>query len=199
MAKRKELKVGDYVSSWGFDFTPMEWWRLIYYKPKWWLSDIAYWFKKKKQSIVNGGFPDEESFDFYSHCCKWALPRLKVMRNNLNGHPICFCTESDDLNATNQRHFDFIKDVTKKPTAHEQWETVLDEIIWAMEHHGDDIDPIYPPNYDKRQIVVSVGDRGTVFKAADDRPIDWTPVHEHEKRVDRGFELFGKHFRNLWD
>lgn len=198
MAKRKELKVGDYVSYLGFDFTPMEWWRLIYYKPKWWLSDIAYWLKKKKQSLDNG-FPDEESFDFYSHCCKWALPRLKQLRNNLHGHPVCFCNEADDLHATRQLHFDFISDVTRKPTAHEQWEAVLDEIIWAMEHYADDIDPIYPPNYDKRQIVVSIDDRGTVFKPADERRIDWTPVYDHEKRVDRGFELFGRHFRSLWD
>lgn len=198
MAKRKELKVGDYVSAFGFDFTPLKWWERIQYTPKWWWNDISYWFRKKGQSIRDG-FPSEESFDFYSHCSKWSLPRLKQLRDNLSGHPVYFCTEADDLNATQQLYFDFIKDVTVTPTAHEKWEAILDKIIWSMEHHGDDVDPIYPPGYDKRQIVVSVEERGTTFKAADERPIDWSPVFNHEKRVDEGFELFGKYFRNLWD
>ena len=195
---KQELKIGDYTSSYGFDFSPLKWWERIIYTPRWWWNDITYWFRKKGQTIRDG-FPSEESFNFYSACSRWSLPRLKQLRNNLNGHPICFSDEADNLDATLQLHFDFIKDVTTKPTPHEKWEAILDRIIWSMEHHDDDVDPIYPIGYDKRQIIVSKDDRGTVFRAADERTIDWTPVFNHEKRVQEGFELFGRYFRSLWD
>lgn len=198
MAKRKELNEGDYVSHWGFNFEPLKWWEKLYLKPKWWFSDFSYWLRKKGQTI-RYGFPAEESFDFYSACAAWSLPRLKHMRDNLSGNPISFLDEADDLNATNQLYFNFIKDVTVKPTPFNKWKDILDKIIWSMEHHADDVEPNYPKDYDKRQIVVKKTGDYVTFKAADPRPIDWTPVFEHERKVDEGFELFGKYFRNLWD
>jgi hypothetical protein len=107
--------------------------------------------------------------------------------------------EADELNGTNQYYFDFIGSVTVKPTPHEKWEAILDKIIWSMEHYDDDVDPIYPPNWDDRQLVVGVSDKGTTFRQADGRNIDWSPCNEHNKRVQEGFDLFGRYFLSLWD
>lgn len=29
--------------------------------------------------------------------------------------------------------------------------------------------------------------------------VDWSPVEEHNKRIQDGLDLFAKHFRSLWD
>jgi len=68
-----------------------------------------------------------------------------------------------------------------------------------MENFDKDVDPIYPPNWDDRQVVTEVSDKGITFKRADERNVDWSPVTDHERRVQAGFELFGKYFQNLWD
>lgn len=198
MYNRQELKVGDYVERWGFKFTPPNLWERILWSPRWWWNDFSYWVRKQGQRLRDG-FPSEESFDFYNHCSKWSLPRLKQLRDNLSGHPICFLDELDEYNSTNQYFFMFVDQVTVKPTPQEKWESILDKIIWSMEHHDDLVEPIYPIGYDHRQIVTNKDENGTTFKPADERPIDWSPVLAHEQRVQEGFELFGKYYRNLWD
>jgi hypothetical protein len=195
---KKELKVGDVVEHWGFDFSPLKWYEKTYRLPKWWSRDFRYWAKRQYQKIRHG-FALEESWDFYSHCATWSLPRLKHLRNNLNGHPAFLLQEADELNSTRQEHFDFIKDVTLNKDAHKKWEEILDKIIWSMENHDKEPDPIYPPNYSHKQIITDLSDSGTSYESLDKRAIDFSPVYEHEKRVQEGFELFGQHFRNLWD
>ena len=76
--------------------------------------------KKIKQKIYNikfylkHGFPQHEVWDIDNYLVKWLLPRLKVYRNNLHAYP---------------------PDITM-----DEWETVLDEIIWSFEHYDDCLD-----------------------------------------------------------
>ncbi len=107
--------------------------------------------------------------------------------------------EADELNSTRQEYFPFIKDVTVNKDAHKKWEEILDKIIWSMENHDKEPDPIYPPNYSHKQIITNLSDTGTTYKNLDNRPIDFTPQYNHYKRTQEGFDLFGKHFRSLWD
>lgn len=193
-----KLKVGDVVPCWGFNISKLKWWEKMYLYPRWQFNDFCYWLRKRGQSLRDG-FPSEESFDFYSACAKWSLPRIKQLRDNLSGHPCFLSEEADNLDATNQYYFDFIKDVTVNKDGFEKWKEILDKIIWSMENFDKEPDPIYPPNYDDRMVVTAVTEYGTSFNNVDERKIDWTPVHNHEKRVQEGFELFGKHFRSLWD
>ena len=195
---KKELKVGDVVEHWGFDFSTLKWYEKTYRLPKWWSRDFRYWAKRQYQKIRHG-FALEESWDFYSHCATWSLPRLKHLRNNLNGHPAFLLQEADELNSTRQEHFDFIKDVTLNKDAHKKWEEILDKIIWSMENHDKEPDPIYPPNYSHKQIITDLSDSGTSYESLDKRAIDFSPIYKHGERVQEGFELFGKFFRHLWD
>ena len=195
---KKELKVGDVVEHWGFNVSPLKWNEKIYLLPKFWARDFSYWSKCKYQKI-RYGFAHEESWDFYSHCATWSLPRLKQLRNNLNGHPAFLLQEADELNSTRQEYFPFIKDVSVNKDAHKKWEEILDKIIWSMENHDKEPDPIYPPNYSHKQMITNLSDAGTTYKNLDNRPIDFTPQYNHYKRTQEGFDLFGKHFRDLWD
>ena len=103
-----------------------------------------------------------------------------------------------------QKYFDFFEKLTDDSSSSREygavkWAENLDKMIWSFEHLDDDVDPIYPENYDNSQIVVEVSEKGTKFKAADERKIDWSPIYEHNKRLQEGFNLFGKYYQDLWD
>jgi len=197
MVNKSELKVGDKVEHFGFNFPPLKWWERLYLYPRWRFNDFCYSLRKIGQTIRDG-FPSEESFDFYSHCSKWSLPRLKQLKKTKYGVPTEFSNDFDNRDFTGQKYFSFYENLPHK-TSTEKWDEILDKIIWSMENHDKEPDPIYPLNYDHRQIVVEVNDNYVSYSSADERKVDFTPVFEHTKRVDEGFELFGKHFRNLWD
>lgn len=198
MNSKKELKVGDVVKYWGFDFLPLKWHEKIYLLPKWWSRDFSYWIKCQYQK-VRYGFSREESWDFYSHCAKWSLPRLKHLRKNINGYPCSMMQEADELNSTQQVYFSFIKDVKLNKDPHQKWKDIIDKIIWSMENHGNEPDPIYPTDYKHEQLIVKIDEHGPSYQCVDKRPVDFTPMYKHEERVQEGFELFGKHFRSIWD
>ena len=195
------LKVGDKVKHYGLDIPPLKWWELAYLKPKWMWRDFCYWCKKQYQR-VRYGFPLEESWDFKSHCAKWVLPRLKNLRKNSMSYPSTLSNNEHVFE--DQKYFDFFEKLTDdSSSSHEygavKWAENLDKMIWSFEHLDDDVDPIYPENYDNSQIVVEVSEKGTKFKAADERKIDWSPIYEHNKRLQEGFNLFGKYYQDLWD
>jgi len=195
----KEYKVGDIVTDYGlFEPTVLKWWEYVYLWPQWKWSNFTYWFQKKYQRYTDG-FSHEESFNFYNHCASWSLPRLKMLRKNLHGHPICLMNDGDDQNATNQLYFSFFKEVSIQKTSHEKWEEILDKIIWSMENLENDPGPTYPPDYDKRQIVTKVTDTSVSFGNMDDRKLNMDAYHEHYRKLQEGFDLFGKHFLSLWD
>lgn len=80
----------------------------------------------------------------------------------------------------------------------EEWQSIVDKIIWSMENHDNAPDPIKPDDYVSGMKVVDIRNGRPLWSSIDDR-LDFTPLEEHEKRVQEGFELFGKYFRHLWD
>lgn len=183
MTRKNKPKVGDIVECWGFDDSPPKSWQCVYPMVKRAYHDVFYWCKCLYQKI-RYGFAHEDAWSFYSHCATWSLPRLKFLRANLNGHPIWCVNGLDNPDVDD---------------SHQKWEKVLDKIIWSMENHDKEPDVIYPPNYISKQIITKIDEMGVVYAPVDDRPFDYSPLDEHGKRVQEGFELFGKHFRDIWD
>jgi hypothetical protein len=194
----KDFKVGDIVENYGLNFSPLKWWEKMYYIPKWKIKDFCYYIKKQYHKC-RYGFPLEQSWNFSFSCAEWALPRLKQLRNNLNGHPSSLMVEGDDLNSTTQMFFPFFSDIKPTKDKFETWKEIIDKIIWSMEHIQDDVEPIKPENFDSHQVVISTSNSTLGFSPIDNRPWDWSPVLQHQKRLQEGFDLFGKHFLDLWD
>lgn len=117
------------------------------------VSRRTYGLKKLYQRITTG-FPHEQSWEFISWHSKIVVPRLKMLRKNLVGHPAC-------LNSV------------------EEWEEILDKIIWSFENVDNDPSPM---PY-----------RGKAIKEY--RAI----LEEHQNKVQEGLDLFGKYYRGLWD
>lgn len=129
-------------------------------------------FFRRCYGWVRYGFPEEDAWDFYTHCSEWVLPRLRHLRCNLNGHP---------------------QDMTI-----EQWEEILDTMIYAFEfvlcEHDILTEKCYPKDYDWG---FKSNENGIIWN--DNREPDYTYYEECEKRYKLGMKLFSEHFRSLWD
>ena len=76
---------------------------------------------------------------------------------------------------------------------HKRWEWVLDEMIWAMTDHADG-------NGDDAFFDHSeVDDSANIMEQIAKVKCDLKGLDAYNKRKQRGFELFGKYFQNLWD
>lgn len=142
------------------------------------------------------GYSDPECFDFFSHCAKYALPRLKAYRANLHGCPGDLCPPS---NPDNEWEVD--ANVGMKA-----WEEILDKIIFALNecaYHTAE-DEIYK-KYPYKVTIKAKESRKiyTVYETEVDNRANWDKALEERKRlaerVQEGCELFGKYFQSLWD
>ena len=162
------------------DLSPPGWFELWFtLKPRWWFQSICYWFRKKKH-ILTTGFPHEQSICFSSELTKWALPRLKFLRNNTQGYPHSL---DEDENSDNGL---------------QKWRDILDKIIWSLENIDNEPMPTPPADYDHSCKVIKYDDGSTEYDSLDKRSWDWTAVEHHREKVQEGLDLFGKYYLELW-
>jgi hypothetical protein len=140
-------------------------------------NDITFWIRNKYQ-VLTRGYSDYECWAFDYHMAKWAIPRLKGLRANLSGNP---------------------PDIT-----FEEWEAILDDIIFAFEFHLKEDDYIielcYPKDYNWGFNTKKDDDDnyvGLIWK--DDREPDYSKIVPLQERAKRGMEYFVKYYGNLWD
>lgn len=154
-----------------FTFEPPKWYEKIYYGCLRGWNNLTYWFRRQRETL-KFGFPLCDSWEFRSSCAEWVLPRLKHFRENHYGLP---------MNLTE-----------------EEWDGILDKMIWSFGHCDDHILPIYPENYDRRWKKWTENGN-LVFQNMDERPVDFSPVEKHNEKLKEGFVLFGEYFMYLWD
>lgn len=199
MSERKIVKEETVKGFFG-DIKPAPWYELWFVlKPRWWWNDFSFWVKNKYQKL-RYGYSHYDAWDFKSRHAEWCVPRLKHLRDNHIGYPVQMEDEEylgdtqsvapEKGNWESEKHFD---ECSKK------WEDILNKMIWSFEHLDDHIEPIYPDDYDKRQKKFTYEDGSVAYEALDDRKPDYTPIEEHEKRVQEGLDLFAKYYQNLWD
>ena len=76
---------------------------------------------------------------------------------------------------------------------HKRWDWVLDEMIWAMTEHADGMGE--QKFFDHSEVV----DEADIMEQMAQIKCDHVGLDAYGKRKQRGFELFGKYFQNLWD
>lgn len=139
----------------------------MYYK----FYDIKRWFISTYQRM-RYGVADEECWSLDSTFSKFILPRLKHFKkmNRYGYHP------------------DFTP---------EEWENVLDELIWTFEYLVDDerMNP-FPNFYEDKKWTFDKE------KSPEDKKLfdKWMKKNnELEERSQKGLQLFAKYYRHLWD
>ena len=146
-----------------------------------------------------------------------VLPMLKQFKEKKHGSPFVDLEDvPEHLRTTNteeydeQSTFDFYRDHEVKEgdcDIHARWEWVMDEMIFAFEHHLDDS---WQEKYrsgviDWNSVPCKWDENGnaTLYKMENGPnhtyECDYEAIENIQKRIDNGFRLFGKYYRGLWD
>jgi len=122
------------------------------------------------------------------------LPMLKQLRATKHGIPGSFIHDGKD----GDKEF---------AEAELRWNAVMDEMIWAFEEHckDDGESQFYSGEHERLTIPIEWDENGkaTMFEwkkgPNDTFKIDMKGLRAYQKRKQKGFELFGKYYQNLWD
>lgn len=146
-----------------------------------------------------------------------ALPMLKQLKEKKHGSPIVDLEDvPEHLRATNtedydaQSTFDFYKEHQIKEgecDIHARWNWVMDEMIFAFEHHLDDSweEEYRSGEIDCKSVPCEWDENGktTMFKLENGPnhtyKCDYDGMEVVQKRIQNGFRLFGKYYQGLWD
>lgn len=151
-------------------------------EPKWYESiyyallrkvDVVKYFLRNIYERIRYGFPLHQSWDFKTWHAEIVVPRLKYLRLGLMGHPC---------------------DIT-----FEEWQSILDKMIWSFEHLNDDVPIKYSEDYDHRYQVTYENGYKTYTSLNKTGTIDTSERDAHYDKLQDGFNLFGKHYQSLWD
>jgi hypothetical protein len=143
------------------------------------------------------------------------LPALIQLKNTKHGVPSGF-TSRVGGDFDNNLVFDFIKedDTEVFNQLCDGWDEVLDKMIWSFlqlsieddydsQYHHGKMEIAWEKLPDKLHPDPITGVKEPLYQMVDKNPgehwYDHIGAQEHEKRIQEGLDLFGKHFRNLWD
>lgn len=141
------------------------------------------------------------------------LPMLVQLKNTKHGVPSDL-VEVGGEDYTDQDSFDFYKESHSESfnKAVERWDEILDKMIWSFQqlvddsysskyHHGNfDYDwdktseKFYNPITKQQEEVTQLVD-----KNPKGHWYDMQGEIMHNERIKEGLDLFGKHYRSLWD
>lgn len=95
---------------------------------------------------------------------------------------------------------------TDNDTGFERWKEILDKMIWSFEqakdnYEGDSIafTKCSPEELAKRKEEAAAKEDGLGKLFVSDLNLDKKVLDEYYRKVQEGFDLFGKYYMNLWD
>lgn len=201
----------------------------------WFLGEFNYyshtylnlkWGLKNRLQKLFRGYSDSDCWNLPQATAKFMLPRIKHLRKNYNslsnrhhlvvdGKIVPYIYDEKNLEFSKE-HNEFIDKSNGMLIclSKEEYENVLDEIIFAIEFLLLEDDPeaqidklyeVYPLNYDPirdRKMFLTKQDSGDYlveFESKDNIQPDYTKLNKAFERQRNGFLLLGLYFRDLWD
>lgn len=201
----------------------------------WFLGEFNYysyaylnvkWGLKNKLQKLFRGYSDSDCWNLPQATARFILPRIKHLRKNfhslsnrhhliVDGKVIPYKPDEKDLEFNKEKQ-EFVDKANGMLIAlsKEEYENVLDEIIFALEFLLLEDDPegqidklyeVYPINYDPirdRKMFLTKRDGGDYlveFESKDNIQPDYTKLNKAYERQRNGFLLLGLYFRDLWD
>lgn len=169
-----------------------------------WVNSLCEWVESKRSRKVDIRIDPYDTWSMDSTLAVIILPMLKQLKRTKHGIPNSL--GAPDSTTAHQLTFDFYTDEDPRiwEAAAQEWESVLDEMVWTFEQLQPDCDwenkywtvlpeldlDDYPEDKDKTIVPVR-------WKVVGE--CDWEGMNAHNNRICRGLKLFGKHYRDLWD
>ena len=168
-----------------------------------WLDDICQWIDKKRHRSVKIQIDDYDTWSMDATLAQIIVPMLKQLKETKHGYPSAFCTE--DMMHGPQMMFEGEQFTFEEDSGAVEWEAVLDEMIWAFEQVNTDWEEQYYSGEIDHNWIDAVGPSGEEgYSELTKGPnhtfeIDMDGLTKHHERMQKGFDMFGKHYRSLWD
>jgi len=135
-----------------------------------------------------------------------ALPMLKQLQEKKHGGP--FVDDEDvpeELKSTSAPSKENEWDIDEN--WHKRWDWVMNEMIFAFEHHLDDKwqEAYRSGEFDHKTVACAWDENGkaTLYKSLEGPnhtyKADYDGMKIVEDRIQNGFRLFGKYYQALWD
>jgi hypothetical protein len=158
-----------------------------------------------------------DKFDTWSldhTLAKIILPCLIQLKHTKHGIPSNLTPNQHVDAGSRQQSFDFYSedDALVYESDEKLWDEMLDKMIWSFQqlvednydnkyHHGkSDYDFVKTDQKFHNPITNKLEETyKMVDKNSSSHWYDYVGHRLHEERIQEGLELFGKHFRNLWD
>ena len=150
---------------------PLTWWEKLYYPTYRFFVGVKYLVKDIGQ-VITTGFPHKQAWSFYGWHSGVVVKRLKFLRQDTKGWPMGLTLE--------------------------EWNDILDQIIWSFEHCEDDVPVEYPPGYDHRWLQEKHESGSISMTPLGKGKLDRSKQIAHSKRINKGLHLFAKYYFDLW-
>lgn len=160
-------------------------------------------FKKNSdQRKINVRIDKYDTWNMESTLAHIITPMLKQLKATTHGAP---GDMEEFLQTSNnaQYSFDFYKkgDTLAWNKGHERWDKMLDKMIWSFEQINTDWEDQFHSGEHDIYFEDVEGTEYSIMKLGpnDTHKFDSEGYFKFQDRMQEGFELFGKYYRNLWD
>lgn len=162
-----------------------------------WAHDVCEWIDSKRKRSIKVRIDKYDTWSMDSTLAYIILPMLKQLKETKHGAP-----NVDDKDVPKE-----LRSSSAPKTKNEwitddnrdaRWDWVLDEMIWAFSQTNKDWENEYYKELGEHHFEDTENNMSELVW--DKKPvIDNSGLKNHQKRINRGFELFGKYYCNLWD
>jgi len=167
-----------------------------------WLSKLCEWIHSKRDRKVKIHIHKYDTWSMDSTLASIILPMLKQLKETTHGSPMLTAHEQTSESSF-QYCFPFYAEGDKEAwkRGHEEWKEILDKMIWSFEQINTDWEQQFQSG--KLDFTFVKDEETNLFKVEygpnNTYKYDYEGVEKHVERMQEGFELFGKYYRNLWD
>lgn len=175
------------------------------YLAKTWFGDLLNRIHDCKKRKVKIRIDEYDSWSADHTLALIILPVLKQLKETKHGSSGKIEEFAMTSEAGSQYCFDFYAEDDDKAweAGHKKWDETLDKMIWSFEQILDDN---WEDQYWTQKPIIDLNDYP---EDADSvcKPLrwkqpgicDWDGMQKHQMKIAEGLELFGKHYRDLWD
>ena len=161
------------------------------------LSTFCNWIYSKRNRTVKVRIDVHDTWSMDSTLAYIILPMLKQLKETKHGAP-----NVDDKDVPKELRSSSAPKTKNEWIADDnrdaRWDWVLDEMIWAFSQTNKDWENEYYKELGEHHFEDTENNMSELVW--DKKPvIDNSGLKNHQKRINRGFELFGKYYCNLWD
>jgi hypothetical protein len=154
----------------------------------------------KRQRSISIKIDRYDTWNMDETISRIIIPLLKQLKERKHGIPSSILFEVAE--ASGKKYEDFHDDDIIFNAAEKRWNEILDKMIWAFEQNITDWEDQYWTVKPEMDFSKHEEDEGLISI-----PVRWKKhgVHDseghkaHYAKMEEGFMLFGKHFKDLWD